>query len=147
MDLVVSAARVLLAVALVGALAVLGLAVRRQMLQRQGGTFDCSLRERRQPGAGGWRLGVARYRGDALEWYRVFSYSPRPRRRVARRDVAVVRRRAPTSMEAVALLSGTVVVECLVAGRPLELGMTDSALTGFLAWLEAAPPGQNVHVA
>jgi hypothetical protein len=25
--------------------------------------------------------------------------------------------------------------------------MSDDALTGFLAWLEAAPPGQRVNVA
>jgi hypothetical protein len=36
-----------------------------------------------------------------------------------------------------------VVVECRVTegdGR-VELAMSDGALTGFLAWLEAAPPG------
>jgi hypothetical protein len=40
-----------------------------------------------------------------------------------------------------------VVVECGIAGRTVELGMGEGELTGFLAWLEAAPPGQNVSVA
>ena len=27
----------------------------------------------------GWLLGLGRYSGDALEWFRIFSLSPRPR--------------------------------------------------------------------
>ncbi len=35
-----------------------------------------------------------------------------------------------------------VVVECEVGdGHRVELAMSDAALTGFLSWLEAAPPG------
>jgi hypothetical protein len=36
------------------------------------------------------------------------------------------------------------VVECRAgeAADTVELAMGESALTGFLAWLEAAPPGQ-----
>ena len=39
------------------------------------------------------------------------------------------------------------VLRCLHNGAPLELAMSEDALTGFLAWLEAAPPGQRVNVA
>jgi hypothetical protein len=46
-----------------------------------------------------------------------------------------------------ALLAGAIVVECSSAGTVLELGMTEDALTGFLSWLEAAPPGQHMSVA
>lgn len=68
---------------LVVALVVVGLFVfglRRRLIQRSGGTFDCSLRwdvpEKSDPNGKGWGYGVARYNGDRIEWYRVFSYSP-----------------------------------------------------------------------
>lgn len=66
-------------VALVGlGLFVFGL--RRRLIQRSGGTFDCSLRwdvpERPDTSGKGWSYGVARYSGDRLTWFRVFSYAP-----------------------------------------------------------------------
>jgi hypothetical protein len=42
------------------------------------------------------------------------------------------------------LLAGAVIVECGVAGHPLELAMSPDAMTGFLSWLEAAPPGRHL---
>ena len=46
-------------------LAAAGLAVRRILLDRGGGTVECGLR---RP-AGTWRLGVAAYGEDELRWY------------------------------------------------------------------------------
>jgi hypothetical protein len=128
-------------------LAVLLMGLRRRLLARPGGTFDCSLRMSDRPPGTGWMLGTARYTGDDLEWWRVFSLSPWPKRTVPRAAIDVVSTRRPSGAEATALLAGTVVVECRALGDPLELGMGPDALTGFLSWLEAAPPGQNVHVA
>jgi len=131
-------------------LAVLGLAalaVRRRFIQRRGGTFDCSLRKRSRRPPKGWMLGVGRYATDTVEWYRVFSYSPRPRAVVQRRDLVVLTRRAPDPAEALVLLPGAMIVECSVGGEVLEMGMSTDALTGFLAWLESAPPGQHQVVA
>src|SRR5262249_61228935 len=42
-----------------------GLAIRRMLLDRGGGTVECGLR---RPG-GTWRLGVAAYEEDELRWY------------------------------------------------------------------------------
>lgn len=140
----------LLAVALIG-LFVFGL--RRRLIQRPGGTFDCSLRVLTEPdtgrGAGGkgWVYGVARYSGDRVEWFRVFSYAPRPRRVLERGAIEVVERRTPQGEEELALLSDAFVLTCEHRGTRLELAMSEDALTGFLAWLEAAPPGQRVNVA
>jgi Protein of unknown function (DUF2550) len=60
----------------------------------------------------------------------------------------VLNRRQPTPDEAASLGEGAVVVECRIAEADgtvgdgtVELAMSDAALTGFLAWLEAAPPG------
>ncbi|MER7044114.1 DUF2550 domain-containing protein [Streptomyces jumonjinensis] len=147
---------VLALVALVGiGLFVFGL--RRRLIQRSGGTFDCSLRwnvpeEPDDPAAGapggkGWVYGVARYSGDRIMWFRVFSYAPRPRRVLERSAIEVIGRRTPEGEEELALLSDAVVLGCLHRGVRLELAMSEDALTGFLAWLEAAPPGQRVNVA
>jgi hypothetical protein len=125
-------------------LALLGLgllALRRRVITRRGGTFDCSLRLREGPNGKGWVLGIGRYAGDELEWYRVFSYSTRPRRTFVRRNLRVVDRREPTGVEVFSLLSGAVVVSCRDGDHRLELAMSSEALTGFLSWVESAPPG------
>ncbi|MEU3459683.1 DUF2550 domain-containing protein [Streptomyces sp. NPDC006733] len=138
------------------AAALLGLFVfglRRRLIQRPGGTFDCSLRPAPADGdevestGKGWVYGVARYSGDRIEWFRVFSYSPRPRRVLDRPAIEVVSRRPPQGQEELALLSDATVLLCAHRGTRLELAMSEDALTGFLAWLEAAPPGQRVNVA
>ena len=107
------------------ALALLGLFVfglRRRLIQRSGGTFDCSLRwevprdEAEDPSGKGWVYGVARYSGDRVEWFRVFSYAPRPRRVLERAAIEVLRRRAPQGEEELALLSDAVVLACVRRG-------------------------------
>ncbi|MET9292415.1 DUF2550 domain-containing protein [Streptomyces sp. NPDC003077] len=136
-------------------LVLLGLFVfglRRRLIQRSGGTFDCSLRwnvpdQETDPTGKGWVYGVARYSGDRIEWFRVFSYAPRPRRLLERSAIEVLERRTPQGEEELALLSDAIVLACGHRGTRLELAMSEDALTGFLAWLEAAPPGQRVNVA
>ena len=133
------------ALASVVVIALLGLvllALRRRLITRRGGTFDCSLRDGRgQQHGKGWVLGVGRYAGDALEWYRVFSYSTRPRRVLDRQRLRVVDRREPSGIEAFSLLSGAVVVACRDGSSDIELGMSPETATGFLSWVESAPPG------
>ncbi|MFE2873139.1 DUF2550 domain-containing protein, partial [Embleya sp. NPDC059259] len=95
----------------------------------------------------GWVFGIARYSGDRIEWFRVFSYAPRPRRVLQRGGIHVIGRREPAGQEELALLAGAVILVCEHDGARIELALSDDALTGFLAWLEAAPPGQRVNVA
>ena len=117
-----------------------GIAARRFLLERGGGTVDCGLR--RPAGEGAWRLGVASYQGDRLCWYRLFGVLLRPRVELERRTLSVSSRREATLAESASLGPGMVVVECK-AGEDdrVELAMSEAALTGFLSWLEAAPPG------
>jgi hypothetical protein len=125
-------------------LPVLSLAVRRRALQRLGGTVEVSLRlTSASPGAG-WALGVGRFAGDELQWYRVFSLALRPRRTLSRRDLSICRQRPAEGAERHALLDGAVVMECRSARGPVALAMDPSAVTGFLAWLEARPPGATL---
>jgi hypothetical protein len=119
------------------------LVVRRRILARNGGTFELSVRVRSKVAGRGWVLGLGRYHGDRLEWFRIFSPWPRPRRRWARIDLEIVGQREPTEPESFALYSGHRIVECSTPAGPVQLAMSPSAVTGFSAWLEAAPPGTD----
>lgn len=118
------------------------LLVRRRVLTRGNGTFELSYRAQTDRSGRGWVLGLGRYDGEALAFYRVFGVRLRPMRTFLRDVTAVERRRPPTDAEQHVLYSGHVVVECRVADEPVELAMAPGALTGLLAWLEAAPPGR-----
>lgn len=125
-------------------LGLLSLYLRRVVLQRGGGTIDLSLRLKDVTPGRGWVLGVGRFEGDNLAWYRVFSLSPRPRRRLRRRDLTVLERRQPRSEEHRALPPQTVVLRLSARTGEVELAMSRSAMTGVLAWLEATPPGATL---
>jgi hypothetical protein len=119
------------------------LVVRRRMLSRGGGTFELSVRVRPSEAGRGWVLGLGRYRDEHLEWFRIFSPSPRPRRHWRRSQLEIVGQREPSGPEAFALYSGHLVVECRAPGGHVELAMSPSALTGFSSWLESGPPGTD----
>jgi Protein of unknown function (DUF2550) len=143
------------------------LASRRFLLERSGGTVECALRrltESGEPdhvglpwhgqGHGSWRLGVLSYQRDELYWYGALGVLLRPEQVFQRRALTVVSRRPADEAEAAALGAGKIVVE--VAAKPAadapgppdgghwQLAMSDAALTGFLAWLEASPPGSHL---
>ena len=80
-------------------------------------------RRRRRNGKG-WVLGIGRYAGESLEWYRVFTYATRPRRVLSRRDLQVAERRGADGAEVFALLAGRVVVAVVDAGGIVELAMS-----------------------
>jgi hypothetical protein len=138
--LALDAAWIFAAFLLVLVLIASGIAARRFLLERRGGTVDCGLR--RPAGQGPWRIGVASYQRDQLRWYHLFGVLLRPQAVFERRTLSVVSRRMPGPAEAASLGPGFIVVECAVGGGDhVELAMSEAALTGFLAWLEAAPPG------
>jgi hypothetical protein len=106
--LALDAAWLLAAFLVILVLAAGGIAARRFLLERGGGTVECGLRRQN----GSWRLGVARYRGEELRWYGIFGLSVRPDEVFPRRDLTVVSRRLPTQAEAASLGPGMIVVEC-----------------------------------
>ncbi|HZO65202.1 MAG: DUF2550 domain-containing protein [Kribbellaceae bacterium] len=125
-------------------------ASRRRWITRDGGTFDCSLRlyarHRDMHKGRGWALGLGRYVGDELQWFRVFSLSLRPKRTWNRRRLEGVRHRRPIGNEPLVTYAGHVIVDVFTdTGSPVELAMTEDALTGLLAWLESAPPGAQAY--
>ncbi len=131
------------AAALLGLVLVYGIAlvVRRRVLSRHGGTFELSYRVRSERAGRGWLLGLGRYSGESLEWFRIFSLSPRPKRSWARSDLTYVGRRDPEGVEQMSLYPDHVVVACTTPAGGLELAMGASSLMGFQSWLESGPPG------
>jgi hypothetical protein len=121
-----------------------GLAVRRRLITRRGGTFDMSINRRAGEAPVGWTLGVAVYGPDTLDWYRTFSVRLRPRYRFVRGEVQVEGRRRPTGAEAHAVHAGHLIVTTSNATEVCQFAMSPSALTGLLAWLESSPPGRSI---
>jgi hypothetical protein len=133
-------AAVLAIVLLIG----IALVVRRRLLARHGGTFELSHRVRTLRPGRGWVLGIGRYSGDELQWFRIFSLSPRPRCTWHRRGMSYLGRREPEGVEQVSLYADHVVVRCQTSDGPVELAMSRPSLTGFQSWLEAGPPGAEM---
>lgn len=116
---------------------------RRLVLARTLWSFDCSLR---RPGATGWTIGVARYGPGHLDWFRIFSLSPRPTTVWPQAGLTVLGRRPVEGGEVFAVLPGALVVRCLAAGEEIELAISMDAYVGLASWLEGAPPGQQGKV-
>lgn len=140
LDLLDAVGLVVLLVLLYGFL----LVARRRVLSRNGGTFELSHRTRphEEPGRG-WLLGLGRYSGEELEWFRIFTLSPRPKRSWNRAWLSYVGARQPEGLERTVLYPDHLVVECESPQGLVELAMSRESLTGFQAWLEARPPGTD----
>jgi hypothetical protein len=132
-------------------LAAAALASRRYLLERSGGTVECALRW--PAGSGAWRLGVLSYQHDSLRWHGALGVLLRPEYVFHRRALSVLSRRPADPSETVTLGADRIVVEVSapssdtsvsLSGEHVELAMTEQALTGFLAWLEASPPGSHL---
>jgi hypothetical protein len=93
----------------------------------------------RPAGSPRWSLGVAIYGGDALLWYRALSISVRPQHQLCRGELTVDGRR-PAAPADLALPGDVVVLTCRTDEGERELAMDPAVLTGFLSWVESAPP-------
>ena len=122
----------------------LALVVRRRVLSRHGGTFELSHRmdPGQEPGRG-WLLGLGRYSGEELEWFRIFSLAPRPKRSWNRNWLSYDDVRVPEGPERTVLYPDHLIISCRSPRGPVDLAMSRESLTGFQAWLEARPPGTD----
>lgn len=128
---------------------------RREWFARRGGSVEIYMRLGMMIEGRGWAPGFARYSGDELRWYRMFSLSPFPRRVLHRRELTVAGRRTPNPAEQVLVPQDWVVLRLLRPSRvvhpdPLqadeklvEIAMSGTVVTGFLSWYESAPPGPS----
>ena len=120
------------------------LVLRRAVLSRALGAFDCSLRHETIRERTAWTHGVARYEDDRLDWFRVFTVRWRPAESLARRRLVILDSRAPEPADSYSVLPGWVVVRCGYGAVIVELAMSEGAYNGLAAWVESAPPGQHM---
>ena len=139
------AAVVVVCVTLVVAMPFLGLYARRRWLTGQGGLFDCAYRITEGEAGSGWVLGLARYRGDRLEWFRAFSLGLRPNVSLKRSMTRYVHQRPASGLEQVTLFedSQVILVRDRTSSRELSLAMDGETTMGLITWLESAPPGSH----
>jgi hypothetical protein len=131
---------------LVALVAVLLVAVAALMYRlwklRQGGTAAI-LRDIPAVGGQGWHHGVIRYRGGEAGFYRLSSVRLWPDRRLTRRGIDIVSRRAPRDDEFDIMTAEIAVLEIRDTGedrrRGYEIALDRGALTAFLSWLESRP--------
>jgi hypothetical protein len=130
-------------VALTGVLLLIVLALIIRLWNLGQGGMAAILRDIPAVGGHGWRHGVLRYRGDEARFYRLSSLRLWPDRRLGRRGLEVVSRRAPRGDEFDLMTEETVVLELLDATadapRGSELALDRGALTAFLSWVESRP--------
>lgn len=129
----------------IGVLALLAavgiLFVRRGLVTRSGGIIRSSVRVTTMLDGRGWSPGFGRFAGDELRWYRMFSFAIRPKRILRRKTLVVESRRLPEGQERLSMPADWVILRCTSERGPVEIAMARSTVTGFLSWLEAAPPG------
>jgi hypothetical protein len=137
-DITVMVGAVLLLVAVV----LVWFTVRRLRALRSGGVH-AALRTRLDEVGKGWHLGVGRYQGDEFVWFRVLSLRPGPDRVISRSALEIADRRDPSGPELYSMPPASHVLRFREAGgADVEIAMGPDALTGFLSWLESAPPGR-----
>jgi hypothetical protein len=131
-------ALLVLAGVVIGALVVAFLLRRRFLLSGLGAVTMWQ----RSEGSARWSVGVGWYGGDTLLWYRALSLSVRPQRRLHRAGFSVESRRG-AGREDLALPAEVVVLSCRTRSGPQELAMEPATVTGFLSWVESAPPAER----
>ena len=138
-----------IAIVVLGLLLVLAVLVawyaQRWIRMRRGGGVSVALRWRPDAARSSWHLGLGRYEGDEFVWYRVWSLRTGPDRVFQRASMQIADRRDPSGTEAYAVPEGATVLRCeSPTQEAIEIAMGPGALTGFLSWLESAPPGRRL---
>lgn len=121
--------------------------LRTRLLVLGGGTIRLQVRVTTLVPGRGWSTGIGRFAGDELRFYRMFSFSLRPKRVLNRRSVTVSRHRLPEGPERLSMPGHWVILTCVTGTALLEIAMAGSTVTGFSSWLEAGPPGHAGPVA
>ncbi|PXY20958.1 DUF2550 domain-containing protein [Prauserella muralis] len=117
----------------------------RWVRMRRFGGVSVALRWQPDRERSGWHLGIGRYRGEEFVWYRVWSLRTGPDRVFRRETLQIADRRDPIGTESYAVPAGATVLRCESRDQePIEIAMGPGALTGFLSWLESAPPGRRI---
>lgn len=131
------------AILLVLVLSIVAIAVRRSLLTKSGGVDICWRSSLAHEGRG-WSFGQARYREGELILYRSFSPLPLASRIMMRDRLTLGERRPLAGLEPDLLPVGSTVIRCTDGSSPVELALTEEAVTGLRSWLESVPPATGV---
>lgn len=134
----------ILVIAIVLLTPVVWLFTRRRCLAARSRVFDCALRGADAVPGSGWMLGVARYAGDQLQWYKVFSLSLRPWLVIDRSRSQPEATRRPDGYEATMLDADARVVTLTGADAGVALALPPHEMTAFLGWMEGGLPGRSL---
>lgn len=139
----------ILMVALVGILLVVVVSLSFRLWTLGRGGTPAILRDTPAIGGHGWRHGVIRYRGDEARFYRLSSIRLWPDRRLSRRGLEIMSRRAPRGDELDLMTEEIVVLDLEdlsdVQRRGYEMALDRGALTAFLSWVESRPSSRAPH--
>ncbi|NMO56013.1 DUF2550 domain-containing protein [Actinoplanes sp. TBRC 11911] len=115
---------------------------RRRLLMLGGGTIRVQVRTSTLYPGRGWSSGIGQFQGEEFRVYRMFSFALRPRRVLNRGVLRIESRREPEGPERLSMPGHWTILRCQSGTVEVEVAMAESTVTGFLSWLEAAPPGQ-----
>jgi hypothetical protein len=120
---------------------------RTRLLMLGGGNIRLQVRVTTMVPGRGWSTGIGQFAGGELRFYRMFSLALRPKRTLERSGLVIKERRLPEGPERLAVPGHWTILRLATRGEQLEIAMAESTVTGFLSWLESAPPGQPGSVA
>jgi hypothetical protein len=122
-------------------LLLLAVFIRRRLLKLSGGTIRLQIRISTVVPGRGWSTAIGQFAGGEFRIYRMFSFAFRPKRVLDRGALTIEERRRPQGPERLTIPGHWIVLRLATATDQLEIAMAESTVTGFLSWLEAAPPG------
>lgn len=129
--------------ALVGVLFLAVLVLGYRLWHMSKGGTAAILRDTPAVGGHGWRHGVIRYRGDEALFYRISSLRLWADRRLSRRGLEILSRRAPRGDEFDIMTQEITVLELRDTSdgqqRGYEMALDRGALTAFQSWVESRP--------
>jgi hypothetical protein len=116
---------------------------RQRLLMLGGGTIRLQVRVSTMVPGRGWSSGLGSFAGDELRFYRMFSLAFRPKKVLNRTSFVVEQQRSSEGPERLIIPGQWVILRCVCEEHgAIEIAMAGTTVTGFLSWLEAAPPGQ-----
>jgi hypothetical protein len=120
---------------------------RRRLLMVGGGTIRLQVRVSTMVPGRGWSTGIGQFVGDELRFHRMFSLAFRPKRVLTRGTLKIAQQRAPEGQERLTMPPHWAILRCTDGASQIEIAMAATTVTGFLSWMEAAPPGDPGSVA
>lgn len=125
-------------------LVAIGFIARVRSLSTRVGSFSCAYRRGARPAI--WKLGIAHYCVDRIDWYRTASLSFRPKHSWSRDGIDLIEKTPIVEADGVRVRDFSLRITCACGGQEFELAMSDDSYSGLRSWVESAPPGRHGRV-